>query len=231
VTFERKLDEASIVVVGDFNPRIFHPEWFLRYDLLRESEVNAAAESDNFVLAEQLANFETDWLIIQVRRDRFIAKTKDASKFRPLGDLVAAILQLLEHTPVGLLGLNRMMHYQVDSEEQWHVIGDTLAPKGIWEGIVDEPGMRGVELEARPRTELAEHFHITIKPSGRVKPHGVYFNFNEQHNVSSLDEGLHEAEAPAAHFSNLIEEQWSEARQHFASVTEKLLERMLGEDE
>lgn len=227
--FEQKLAEASIVVVGDFNPRIFQPEWFHRYELLRPSEVEAAVTAENFVLTEQLTNFEADWLLLQVTRDRFFAKAKDPSKFRVLGDFVAAICELLEHTPVRLLGLNRMAHYQVDSVEEWHKIGDTLVPKEIWDGILEETGLRGVNLDARARNELAEHFHLKIQPSARVQPHGVYFDFNEQYNVALLEDEVDQASSPASYFAELIGSEWEGAGKHSAMVADALLERILGE--
>lgn len=229
MTFERKLDGANIVVVGDLNPRIFQPEWFRRQELLRDSEVDAAVEAENFVLTEQLTNFEVDWLVIQATRNRLVARAKEPSKFRLLDDLMAGILRLLEHTPVRLLGLNRTLHYQMDSPENWHAVGDALVPKVIWDDILGEVGMRGVQIEAKPRNEMAEHFHLKVQPSKQVVPHGVYFDFNEQYNTGLLSDQIEEADSAAMFFSELIQTESEDARRHTGNIADNLLERIVGE--
>ena len=44
--FKPQSDAASIVLVGDFNPPIFQPEWFRFHELIRESEARRLDEDE-----------------------------------------------------------------------------------------------------------------------------------------------------------------------------------------
>ena len=36
------IDEITVVLLGDFNPKIFHPMWFANHGVLREAEATEA---------------------------------------------------------------------------------------------------------------------------------------------------------------------------------------------
>ena len=117
-----------------------------RCPLLRDPEADAAKVK---ILAPQVCEFETERFYIQVTEDRFMALSKPAANPAPLLDLVAGTFFVLEHTPVTALGLNRMMHFSLDSEEHWHQVGNKLAPKEAWSDILpDRPGMRSLSIES-----------------------------------------------------------------------------------
>src|SRR5688572_8331526 len=98
----------SIVLLGSFNPAIFHPEWFARHGLLREDE----GKADLDVVSPPVASFSLDWLKVQVTGDRFIATAEDVGHSLPLRDLVIGTFTYLEHTPIRGVGLNRLMHFK-----------------------------------------------------------------------------------------------------------------------
>lgn len=227
--FESEIDAASIVLVGDFNPPIFHPDWFRSHGLIRDSEADAAQKRDNFVIAGKLANFKAGPFELQVTQDRFMARVADSPNFPLLRDLAVGTFGLLEHTPVRLLGLNRMIHYSLGSEEQWHEVGDTLAPKDPWNGVMEEPGMMNVHMQGPGRVDFAEHFRVKIQPS-RQTAHGVYFDCNEQYNAELLtdDEAV---TLPAGEFVDIIDREWEEALEHEERACITLLENIVGGDE
>ncbi len=63
---EVSVDEMTVVLVGDFNPKIFHPMWFAHHDIRRESEAMEAAIE---VVHTDVASFSVEWLTVQVLRD------------------------------------------------------------------------------------------------------------------------------------------------------------------
>jgi hypothetical protein len=134
-----EINGAGIVMTGSFNATIFQPQWFARFNLLPVAEADAAKVK---ILVPQVCEFETERFHIQVTEDRFMALSKPAANPAPLLDLVAGTFFVLEHTPVTALGLNRMMHFSLDSEEHWHQVGNKLAPKEGWNGIL--PGRVGM---------------------------------------------------------------------------------------
>src|ERR1700683_595624 len=109
---EPEIVNASIVLVGSFNPLIFQPEWFLRQNLLSKSDVESAEIK---LLHSQLCNFETERFIIQVQPERFVAVSKASTNSEPLRDLVSGTFFILENTPVNAIGLNSQMHFQMES--------------------------------------------------------------------------------------------------------------------
>ena len=108
-------------------------------DLVRKEEADGAKIE---VINPQVTSFSADWLRIQVLAERFQAVTADPAHYQTLRDLVVSIFRLLEHTPFWTMGMNRDMHFKIETEERWHQLGDILAPKQKWEAIVDRPGLR-----------------------------------------------------------------------------------------
>lgn len=52
-----EISAGSIVMVGSFNPSIFHPQWFARQGLLSPAEADAAELK---VQVPQICQFETE---------------------------------------------------------------------------------------------------------------------------------------------------------------------------
>lgn len=178
-----EIEEASIVVVGDFNPAIFHPLWFANNDLIRAEEADAA---ETEIVHREVAAFSIDWLTINVTQGRFQAQTKQGAYYEPLRDLVLGVLDLLSHTPVRALGLNRHFHYPVKSEKDWHSIGNRLAPKKDWEDFLHYPGMRSLQMEGQRTDNYAGYVRIVVEPSGEVEP-GIYVMVNDHYALHELD--------------------------------------------
>jgi hypothetical protein len=130
-----EIDAASVVLVGSFNPSIFQPQWFARQGLLPPAEADAAEIK---VLVPQICHFETERFIVQVTNTNFLAASKANTSSPPLRDLVIGAFFILEHTPATAIGLNREMHFQMESEERWHRLGDRLVPKEGWRGVLGD---------------------------------------------------------------------------------------------
>ena len=177
-----EINGASIGILGSFNPTIFQPEWFLRQKLLPQTEVEAAKI---IVLVPQVCDFETERFRVQVTPDRFTAISKPSTNPTTLRDLVSGTFFVLEHTPVTAIGLNRHMHFPLETEEQWHRLGERLAPKEGWNGILKtgRPGMRSLTIEVlldAPERPDCPRLWIKVEPSGQVK-NGAFFETNEHY--------------------------------------------------
>ncbi len=172
------IDGASIIIRGSFNPAIFHPIWFKHNNLIRPEEADAAKLE---VTHSDISIFSTEWFDIQVARNLFALKTSSSAHFEPIRDLAFGIFSLLEHTPVGALGLNRMMHFKVASEEKWHSFGDLIAPKKIWHDVVKDPGLISLTRQY-PKNSAERRVRIKVEPSIRVQP-GAYFEINNHYQI------------------------------------------------
>jgi hypothetical protein len=80
-----------------------------------------------------------EWLSVNVTPERFQASTTDEGFYEATRDLMIGTFELLDHTPVTALGVNREFRYQLESEKSWHLLGDTLAPKDGWMDERDKP--------------------------------------------------------------------------------------------
>ena len=74
-----EISGVSVVLLGDFNPAIFTPAWFVLHGLLPED----VAESAELRIAHrQVTEFVAEWLRIQVTSERFFAETLQAPPVR-----------------------------------------------------------------------------------------------------------------------------------------------------
>ena len=79
------LGDASIVLVGSFNPRIFRPDWFARTGPVTEAEAGAANVE---IIHPEITLLRMDWLRIRVEPGRLIATTAGITE--SVSPLVAA---------------------------------------------------------------------------------------------------------------------------------------------
>ena len=169
-------EDAAVVLIGAFNPAIFQPAWLGANDLSRKEEAERAQIT---VVNPQLTSFSADWLNVQIFPERFQAATMDSAHYQALRDVVISIFQLLEHTPFWTIGMNRDMHFKMKSEEQWHQLGHRLAPKEIWQPLLDQPGLRSLIIQGSPskNDEIQKVHTVRIEPSTQVSP-GIYIQLN-----------------------------------------------------
>ncbi|OGA37077.1 MAG: hypothetical protein A3G26_04805 [Betaproteobacteria bacterium RIFCSPLOWO2_12_FULL_65_110] len=156
-------EETAIVLVGDLNPKIFHPAWFAMQGLIRSSE---AEKAEVEIVHQDLASFSLEWVTIQVTRDRFAAVTKSSAFRTHMRDLVAGTFTKLRHTPTRQLGINYTQRYRFPEKGEWHNFGHYLAPKSPWRSLLVSPGMRGIRIEGgRPDDDRRGFVLVTAEPA------------------------------------------------------------------
>jgi hypothetical protein len=201
---------ASIVLLGSFNPAIFHPAWFQSHELIRTQEAESAQLD---ITHPEVSSFSTDWFKVSVFVKRFVAETADAHHFEPLRDLVLGIFKLLEHTPASKMGLNRDMHFRIPSRERWHGFGHLVAPKKPWQKIMSEPGLISLVMQDT-RKDPPGFIRVKVEPSTKVE-HGVYIQINN-HYEAKEKEGL-------LNFMEILKKSWAEVLENSEKIAEQLL--------
>jgi len=177
-----EIEGVQVVVLGSFNPAIFHPSWFKLHKLIRDEEAdNAKLEVTHL----EVSIFSIEWLRLQALRERFILETTDSAHYESLRDLAMGVFTLLEHTPITAMGINRSVHYKMHSVESWHEFGHLIAPKPVWQPIMKEPGLRKLVMEDS-RTDPKGYVRVTIEPSGRVDT-GVFVEVNNHFDLKDKD--------------------------------------------
>lgn len=217
-----EIDWPSIVLAGSLNPSIFHPAWFGKQGLIRDEEAKAELE----IVSPQVAKFKLDWVEVQVTPERFTATAFDAGHALPLRDLVIGTFERLEHTPIRAVGLNRICHFKIGTKDEWHRLGDILAPKTLWSDVLAErPGLLSLTIEGKRPGSDAKFFHTRIEPSRKIE-YGLLVYTNEHFDLttsindnSSGDQLLLGTQSVI----DLIRGNWEQALEFNLTIASKLL--------
>ena len=194
---EPGISGVSIVFLGTFNPAIFTPAWFALHKLLSKS----VAESADLQIANQwITVFTTDWLSLRVETEKFSAGTSQAPHVRVCDLVVRVFKEHLYHTPLEAFGINREIHFQVESFAERDRIGRTLAPVtpwGAWSKELGTDGKNGgmtsltmtqINPEGRP---AGGQINVKVEPSQRVGggQKGVFVNVNDHYVIDKTGPG------------------------------------------
>jgi hypothetical protein len=230
VAYTAEIFTSAIVVVGDFNPAIFTPDWLEKTALIGGGDADAARESKSLLVSHQVSNLETKWFALQVTENRLSLTSKDVVS-PAFKDLAVGIFQLVPHTPIAAVGMNFLGHYKLAGDDDYHRVGDMLAPKDIWKALYPDE-MQGLQVltirvqrgtRAEPLKSRDEK-RISVQPSERVKC-GVFLSYNDHHAVgTSDDESLRPGERVAA----IIDGQWESSWQDALRVFDGILSSTLG---
>lgn len=211
-----EIQGATIVLLGDFNPKIFQPAWFAAQGLIRNEE---AQDAEIGILHQALTDFSLEWLKIQVQQDRFSAGTHQSPFFSPLKELVIGTFRILKHTPIRIMGINRDYHFPMESEELWHAMGHRLTPKEIWEKVLKKPGMRSLSVEGlRPDTHIGRIL-VRVEPSRRIKPYGLFISINDHYEVTAADSPI-----GCDKIVDILAESWEVSMSRADEMAAKILE-------
>jgi len=207
-----EIDGSSIVVLGSFNPAIFHPLWFKINQLIRPEEADSAKLE---VTHPAVSIFSLEWFKLQVEMERFVVETTDKANFGPISDLVLGTFSILDHTPVRALGMNRVMHFKMDSIEKWHAFGHMIAPKDVWHGIMERPGLRSLTMED-PRDDPLGFTRVRIEPSKRVDP-GIFIEVNNHYEIKDNN---------IQNMLNILKGSWKEVLLKSESIANHLIKKV-----
>lgn len=173
-----EIQGMSIVLLGSFNPKIFHPVWFAAQKLIREKE---AEEANIELITPAVAKFSLDWMRLQVIQEQFVIETTQEPYYEILRDLVIGTFNFLSHTPVTMLGINTQQHFKMHSEEEWHRLGHELVPKEkYWTPTLKKPGMRSLTIEGQRPDEYKGYIQVKIEPSTKIQS-GIYISINDHY--------------------------------------------------
>lgn len=211
-------EELSIVLIGDFNPKIFQPAWFVSQSLLRASE----AEASNIELVHaDFTSFSTDWFVMQVARDRFTITVKSSAYKSHLRDLVLGTFHNLSHTPLTQMGINYSARLRFINERDWHCFGHFLLPKNPWSGLLNTPGMRSVSVEGKRPDEIPGLIVVTADPVRNMNNEAI-LRVNDH-----CERSLEDKSAGAMFFTEIIEKDYDMVIDRSKKLLDDLIKRFL----
>jgi hypothetical protein len=208
-----EIDSPSVVLIGNFNPKIFQPGWLAKYELVSDDAARAATIE---IIRPEISAFTVhEELRFVVELGRCIVESKTPRHEQTVLDLVRGCFGLLEHSPIQAMGINRAMHFRMPDEDAWHRLGHRLAPKRSWSGLLEQTGTRSVTIEGKlpgcPAT-----YTVTVEPSSLV-PHGVFIRTNEHH--------AFEPSAGATAPMKTLADRWDRSQASARKFAEELIER------
>lgn len=161
-------ERLSIVLRGSFNPAIFHPAWFSKNELISDQEAEEAVLE---ISHKEICIFSLDWCKLEIVKDRFSITTSQEHSYEYIKDLIIGSFNILNHTPIEMLGINIDREYKVDNLSAWHDIGNALAPKEHWEGILKNPGMKNLSIEGVRDDEFEGKITFSVSPTPNSECH------------------------------------------------------------
>lgn len=127
--FKPTQSTVAVVMLGNFNPRIFLPSWFARNGVIGPEEGESA---DIEIVHREVVKFRLSWLTILVEQGRFIADLDQPPNVRLLDLVLKTFGELMIHTPIWAMGINRKIEFDAGSVDARDKIGKTLAPPDAW---------------------------------------------------------------------------------------------------
>lgn len=229
--WEIQSDEASIVVLGSFNPRIFHPEWFIRKKLVEEWPY---ADDKGIVVVSDMAQLDLpDQRNLLVLLNKYQVKSSMASNYSALKDLVSSTFKILAESPASSMGMNYHSIIRISDFEHWKVLGQKLAPREAWSkaaGYIDgldetkrlELGLWDMTMNIPRKDDLKGFLRARINVEGPPNALTVRFSLN-----SHVELG----ESGAKAIPEVLSMYWDNSLDFAKSFTSTMMDLNLGETE
>jgi hypothetical protein len=206
-----EISSVAIVLVGSFNPAIFHPSWFSANGIIAGSQLDSA---ETKIVTQELSQMTIDTLDILISRNRFQISTARAA-FPVVRDTALSVFKLLGHTPITQVGINREVHFKFESEAVWNSFGYHLVPPKDWRTILKDPGMLSLSVRGKRKDEYAGSVNVRVEPSVSVHP-GVVMQHNDHYELSD--------EHDATKAVELLSSEWSSSLERAAKTFDAILQ-------
>ena len=212
MNYSLEIDESAIVILGIFNPAIFHPFWFNAKGLIKSEE---AETSKIEITHPTITIFSMEWCKVQVEPNRFIIQAASPLHFEQIEDLTLGTFSLMDSTPTNALGINRMMHFKLESRETIDAFGDMIAPKEVWKEFMHDPGVSTLVM-VDPKEKAKRITQITVQRSNRLE-FGVYIAINNHFDIE---------DKTARTLINILKESWEDSIKTSGEKANLLLDKV-----
>jgi hypothetical protein len=227
-------EEASIVLVGNFNPSIFHPEWFIRHEIVPSwnySGRNFTGDEVVPAVLPDLAQVEfQDKRNLHVMLNKFTLRCARASEYLTIKDIVTSTFNILQETPITQMGMNYQAIIQLTSKELWLKFGEQMAPKSPW--LTAAPYINDLEKEKKDSLGLLEMTMQMPRPDdlkGHIRPTLKAVDSASQKLSISINNHVEIEDTSATTMIDYLNNHWEPALEFADAFVEKVLTDQLGE--
>ena len=196
---EPEVSGTTIVLRGNFNPSIFQPFWMAKQGLISDE---AAAAADVSVIHPEISRFSIQpEFILDVQTERF-AISRATAPLVVVADLCARIFgDVLPHTPISQMGINRSVHFSVGSGNERNRIGRLLAPTAPWgawgKDLESDDPMKngGLQSLAKINKKVGDResgwVRVKLGPSESIKGNsGIVMEINDHYQFKDTTDAL-----------------------------------------
>lgn len=183
-------DQFTVVVVGNMNPALHHPTWYLVDDQSLERDVKAALDAGRVVATSAFSSFEGERVAIQCTPERWVITASKRGDFSLALTLANRTFERLYETPLTAFGFN--LDYS----------GLLRLPDPVRDDLAERFGLplKGFTLQGEPvSVPVAEKMQFTLRTTTTVELGGA---------VSKLRVNLHcdlDVKLPKFDFAPLLE--------------------------
>ncbi|AOP95914.1 hypothetical protein [Enterobacter roggenkampii] len=195
MTFKLIKHTLNVVWISNIiTPLMFSPEWFKRYDLLREEDLsNCATSFDGDSITTDYG-----WVEINCTPTKAVFQLTKTGLESSLADLTSSIFAMFQHAETQAVGINTLFDYHFTDEDEWNKLGDTLVPKNHWiesnnskilqEDAAYHYGMRTliVAIQNTNKSDDAifnETINVTYAPYRKSNPKTLGLNVQYNHDL------------------------------------------------
>lgn len=219
--WETLKEEASIVLVGNFNPKIFHPEWFIRKEIIEEWDYS----KEELVSLQDMSQISLpSSRILTVLLNQFNLRSSLASDHLALKDLVTSTFTILRETPILQMGMNFTSVIKIKNKEDWLRFGSNLAPKQYWENAIDY--IKDLDVKEREKLglwEMTMNLPRNDDKRGYIRPK-ISAISQSAHDISfSINNHVEIEPSNALTMVQILEEQWDNSLSFANKLTSNIM--------
>jgi hypothetical protein len=228
-----KSDTTTIVLVGMFQPQMYHPLWFEQHKAMSKGEAEQANIS---VVHPEITHFTTAKFWVQVEPNRFMAASTEYPE-ATLDVIMTVFGGPLLGLPINAMGINRGVHFDVGSTEAQHAIGRKLAPLDAWGAWGKEIAKHGHESQTRggllslQMQQLrakgpAGHTLVKVEPSNIVRGTGIFVEVNNHYNLVEASGRPNDADKMVS----ILQSEWTRANETSEKIIDQLMSLKVDEE-
>jgi len=221
-------EEASIVLVGNMNPKIFHPEWFIRKEIVEEWDYT----NDEVINLPDLSQIELpNSRKVLATLNQFSVRSSQASEHLFLKDFINHTFSFLSEMPIRQIGMNYISVIKIPDIDKWKQFSQLLAPQKYWSdavGYIDD-----LEADKQEHMGLWELIMNLPRPNdnleGYIRPKiAVLPQAGKQILAFSINNHVEIEHSNVSGISEILDEHWDKSLTLAQQITSNIMTTHLG---
>ncbi len=225
-------DATTVVFVGNFRPLQISPGWLRERGQI--STVELAEAQFELLIPNEAIIFQAGWVRCVGNPQQLQFETQQEAEFERLRDLSVACIRAMPDLELGMMGINRIVHFEVPTIDAWHSVGDNLVRNDVMNRVLRLSGMRSVTYWGTRPDNYSGRIQVQVEPSFRYT-RSVFVTYNDHYDLSVVEEqpeDRHEMNERAraddssrskektANAISLLNEQWEHSMRRFNDILE-----------